>query len=164
MTVRRQSLVWLAMMLQDPAFPWIALGLALTLAPVYGLHADVDRNRDADVVDGAQAYVGKDVHEPTLNASNGYEDDALTITHRHVDAVTLEGSVNNTATDPRFTFPNTPFTLEPGASLAVSIQDTDEEHPSGTYTVDVQVQIDVEEGDEQTGRQTMQRTLTVVVE
>lgn len=146
-----------------PALPWVALGLALCLMPVYGLHADVDRQPDAAVVAGSEAYVGEDHHQPTLNASNGYQDDAITLAHRHVDAVSLEGWVNNTEADPRFTFDG-PFTLDAGGSHTVHVQDTDETHPTGTYTVDVEVQIDVEQEGTTAGRQTMQRSLTVVVE
>lgn len=152
------------MMLDHPALPWLALALGLCLVPVYGLHGDVDRHPDAAVVDGSQAYIAEEIKEPVLNASNGYEDDAIAITHRHVDAITLRGWANNTADSPRFTFPEEAFTLEAGTSATVPIQDSDASHPSGNYTVEAALEIDAREGQTTVGRQTMQRTLTVVVE
>lgn len=144
--------------------PWLALAVALSLLPVYALDARVDRSQRASVVDGGTAYLGEEPHDAVLNASNGYEDEAITITHQHVEAASLEIWVNNTASDPRFTFPDTPFRLDAGAGNGVTVRDTDSAHETGTYLVDARIETQVETDGDGTGRHSMERSLSVTVE
>lgn len=151
-------------MLEELA-PWLALCLALSLVPVYAFStADVARDSQAAVVDDGEAYLGVSTLTPVLNASNGYEDDALTVTHRYAEGTTLKVWVNNTATDPRYAFVNDTFSLSAGGSHTVQVEDTSTDHAADTSTVEARVDAMVREDLENHGKQSMTRNVTVTVE
>ncbi len=144
---------------------WLALALALVLVPVHAMPtAEVDRTQQAEVVDGSQAYLADQTHDPVLNASNGYEDEALTITHQYVEGSSVRVWVNNTASDPRFTFQGSPFTLTPGTSGTVSVTDTDDAHPAGSHLVEAEITGEVTDDGRNAGRQTIIQDVSVTVE
>lgn len=151
-------------MLVRELVPWLALAVALCLVPVQAVPTlDLQRGNHADVVDDASAYVADTIHQPELNASNGYQADAVTVTHQHVDAATLAVTVENTAAEPRFALSDEPVILDAGETGTIPVNDTDPDHPTGTYTVEVRIDVDVQHGDETAGRQTMTREMALEV-
>lgn len=149
----------------DELAPWIAIALALALVPVYALSTgQVDRASSADVVSDPDAYLASQTYLPTLNASNGYEDDALTVTHQYVTGTSLVVYVNNTALDPRFVFVNDTVTLTPDATHTVQIEDTSTLHTTGTFDVTAEIEATVREDGANVGAQRFEQTLTVTVE
>lgn len=151
--------------MREELAPWVAFGLALALVPVVAFSTgEAPRDTRAQVVDDADAYVASSTHWATLNASNGYEDDAVTVTHRYVPDTTLRLHVNNTATDPRFAFVNSTFTLEASGSHTLQVEDTDAEHPTGTFTVTAEVEATVRQDTDNVGHQRFETTVSVTVE
>lgn len=152
-------------MRREALAPWLTLAVALSLVPVYAMDVvDVDRANQAQVVDPTGAYVGEESHDAVLNASNAYEDEAFTIHHQHVDDGTLRVWVNNTASDPRFVFPDDPLRLSAGTSGTVPVQDTDTAHEPGSFLVDARIETQLATADGPLGRGSMDRSLSVTVE
>lgn len=151
-------------MLDDVA-PWLALGLALSLVPVLGFSTgEAPRDTHADVVGDQDAFTSVETQQVTLNSSNNYVADALTVTHRYVSGTTLQVDVNNTASSPRFVFVNDTFTLSAGESHTVQVEDTDLLHPTGTYSVDAEIEATVREDGANVGFQRAEATVSVTVE
>lgn len=150
--------------MREELTPWILLGLALALTPTYGFSTvTVPKGTNADVVDG-DAYVEAVSLSPVLNASNGYQSDAITVTHQHGASVTLDADVENAALDPRFVMLTTGFILDPGDQETVRIEDQSEDHEPGTYNVTATVEASTIKDGETVGYQTFDVAVTVTVE
>ncbi len=148
----------------DELGPWVVLGLALALVPSYAFpSASVPRGTSADVVEG-EAYVEATSLSPVLNASNGYQADAVTVEHQHGSSVTLDVNVSNAALDPRFVFPDVSVALEPGGQASFLIEDGSQMKEPGSYLLTATVEAITLQDGRSVGYQTVQVSLTVMVE
>lgn len=138
----------------------LALIAGLLLAPIEA-RLDVDRGLGADVVGDQEAYLAVATLSPTLNATNNYEDDAVTVTNNNADGTSLEVTV--TSDDARFEVTGGSFTLSAGASDTARISDTSTDHATGTYSVDITVTGQVWSSGSELGQQQLTRTITVEV-
>lgn len=152
-------------MARNPLLPWIVLGVAIALVPVYGFSdGQAPRPTTTPIVDDASSFIGIAVHEPTLNASNGYEADALTITHNLPAGTVLDTQVSNTDPDPRFVFTDNEFTLSAGESHTVKIQDTQDGNESTQETIEASIVGHARNDANDLGRDVAYRDVVVTVE
>ncbi len=138
----------------------LALIAGILLAPIEA-RLGVDRGLGADVVGDQEAFLAVAPLSPTLDATNSYEDDAVTVTNNNADGTSLEVTV--TSNDARFEVTGGSFTLAPGASDTAQINDTSTDHATGTYSVDLTVTGQVWSSGSDLGQQQLTRTLTVDV-
>lgn len=143
---------------------WVVLGLALALVPVYGFSTGSVPSSTNTAIASEDPYVAAVDEGPVLNASNGYQAPALTVAHQHGSTVTLNVTVENGATDPRFVFPSEGFKLAVDEGKTLVIEDASQDKEPGSYQVEASVGAVTLQDGVTVGYQTFLTTISVKVE
>ncbi len=145
----------------------LAFAVAILLTPTLAFSwGEATRDVTAEIVADASAYVGVADQTPVLTVLNGYTDDAIRYTHNGETGTTYDIVVTKTST----TFAWLVLTATSATGVAVGgshtarAKDTRVVHSSGTYPIDIEVEVTVRDASSNAvGFVAVTRTVQVVV-